>query len=146
MSLVKCKPASFERSFGADPFFERFFDLFEEKPSQRTPKAWYPAMDLLEHKNQLVVRVEIPGVDPKSVDVKLTGDRLTVNGERQLDTAEDATFLKREQAHGSFRRTIQLPYQIEAENVRATYENGVMNIVLPKAKEYIGRQIPVEVK
>ena len=146
MSLVKCKPASFERSFGADPFFERFFDLFEERPSQGPRKAWYPAMDLLEHKNQLVVQVELPGVDPKSVDVKLAGDRLTLRGERKLDTAEGATYLQREQAHGSFARTIQLPYQIEAKDVSATYANGVMSIVLPKAEEYIGRQIPVEVK
>ena len=146
MSLVKCKPASFERSFGADPFFERFFDLFEERPSQRSEKAWYPPMDLLEHQNQLVVQVELPGVDPKSVDVKLTGDRLTLSGERQPHEAADATYLKREQVHGSFTRTIQLPYQIDAQNVHATYENGVMNIVLPKAEEYVGRQIPVEVK
>ena len=146
MSLVKCKPASFERSCGTDPFMDRFFDLFEEGPVQRSERPWYPPMDLLEHQNQLVVQVELPGVDPKSVDVKLTGDRLTLSGERQLQTAEDATYLKREQVQGSFTRTIQLPYPIDAKKVRATYENGVMSIVLPKAEEYIGRQIPVEAK
>ena len=146
MSLIKWKPASFERSCGTDPFLDRFFDLFEEGPVQRSERPWYPAMDLLEEKNQLVVQIELPGIDPKSVDVQLTGDRLTLSGERKFEEAADTTYLKREQAYGPFTRTVQLPYQIDAKKVRAIYENGVMSIELPKAEEYIGRQIPVEVK
>ena len=146
MSLVKCRPASFERSFRADPFMDRFFDLFTEGPSQRPETSWHPAMDLVDHKDRLVVQVELPGVDPKSVDVKLTGDRLELSGERKFEKAADATYLKREQVYGPFTRTLQLPYQVDTKKVRATYENGVMSIELPKAEEYIGRQIPVEVK
>jgi HSP20 family protein len=146
MSLVERKPANLERSCGADPFFDRFFDLFEETPGQHSSRAWRPAMDLLEHNDRLVVLVDLPGVDPKSVDVKLTGDRLTLSGERKPNKMEEATWLKREQVYGPFTRTIQLPYQINGKKVRATYENGVMSIELPKSEEYIGRQIPIEVK
>ena len=146
MSLAKWKPTSLDRTFGADPFFDRFFDLFGETAGTQPARAWHPAMDLVEYKNSLIVRVDLPGVDPKSVDVKLTGDRLTLSGERKSAMPADATWLQREQVYGPFTRTIQLPYQINGKKVHATYENGVMSVELPKADEFIGRQISVEVK
>jgi HSP20 family protein len=146
MSLVKCTPTTLDRTFGADPFFDRFFDVFGETAGRHTARAWQPAMDLVEHKDRLVVQVDLPGIDPKSVDVKLTGDRLTLSGERKSDKSTDVTWLQREQVYGPFERTIQLPYQVNGKKVHATYENGVMNIELPKAEEFIGRQISVEVK
>jgi len=146
MTLMKWKPSTLERTFAGDPFFDRFLNLFEDGVWERPEGNWIPAMDLVEDKDRLVVRVELPGIDPKSVDVKLAGDTLTLSGERKFESQEGATTLKRERMYGMFRRTVQLPYQIDAAKVHARYENGVMEISLPKAEAFVSRAIPIEVK
>lgn len=146
MTLVKWKPSSLERTFAGEPFFDRFFDLFEEGPWDRPSNTWIPAMDMVEEKDRLVLRVDLPGIDPKSVDVKLTGDRLTLSGERSFENKEGTTWLKREKVYGTFSRTVQLPYQVDANKVRARYTNGVMEIEMPKAEQFVSREIPIEVK
>lgn len=147
MTLIRWRPRS--ESLLLDPFFARFDDLFGDGPTTNTTRArgWYPAMDLVEAKDKLVARLELPGVDPKTVQINLQGDVLTVSGTREDAQVEneDHKVLKREHSYGAFQRTVELPYRVKAESVKATYKNGVMTIDLPKAEEYIGRQIPVEV-
>lgn len=146
MTMVKWNPSNLERTFAGEPFFDRFFDLFEDG-SWATPQgSWLPAMDMSEDNDRIVIRVELPGIDPKSVDVKLAGDRLTLRGERKMETHEGTTMLKRERIYGVFSRTVQLPYQVDATKVRATSTNGVMEIELPKAEPFVSREIPIEVK
>lgn len=146
MKLTKWKPMEADRGFLGDPFFGRFFDLLEEGGWERPAKEWYPALDMVEEGDHLALRFELPGIDPKSIDVQLSGDRLTISGERKFEKTETAKVLKREQVYGTFSRSVTLPYHVDATKVKATYENGVMNIELPKAEEFIGRQIPVEMK
>ena len=146
MSLVRWKPREFDRALTLDPYFDRFFDLFGELSSP-TDRTWYPALDLVEEKDRLIAEVELPGVDPKKVEVNLQGDTLTIKGERRLEKeTEEGRFLKREHAYGSFQRTVQLPYRVDVTKVKASYKNGIMSISMPKAEEFVGRQIPVEVK
>ena len=145
MKLAKWQPMELDRGVAGEPFFDRFFDLLDEK-NWGTPKTWSPALEMLEHKGHLVVRFDLPGIDPKSVDLQLSGDRLTLSGERKFEAPEATTYLKREQVYGKFSRTLQLPFTVDEKKVRATYENGVMQIDLPKSAEELGRQIPVEVK
>jgi HSP20 family protein len=104
-------------------------------------------MDLVEEKDRLLVQLELPGIDPKNVEINLQGDLLTVSGERK-DSSErtEGKVLKREQSYGAFQRTLQLPFRVQSEKVKATYEKGVMTISLPKVEEQVGRQIPVDVK
>jgi HSP20 family protein len=145
MKLAKWNPMDIDRNFGAEPFFDRFFDLLDEG-DWRTSEFWSPALEMFEQEGSLVVRFDLPGIDPQSIDLQLLGDRLQLSGERAFEKKQDATYLQREQTYGKFNRTVQLPCNVDEKNVRASYENGVMQIVLPKSEEYIGRQIPVEVK
>jgi HSP20 family protein len=104
-------------------------------------------MDLDEEKDRLVVRLELAGVDPKNVQINLQGDMLTVSGDRKDEReTKNGKALKREHIYGSFQRSLKLPYRVQSDKVTAQYKNGVMTISLPKAEEFVGRQIPVEVK
>jgi HSP20 family protein len=132
--------------FARDPFFRRFFDMLDDDEFFHSGRTWYPAMDLVDEKDRLVVHLEVPGVDAKDVQVQLQGDLLTIQGERQEDRSEasDTRYLRREQTRGLFQRTLQLPYAVQADKVKAQYRNGIMTITLPKAEEHVGRQIPVQ--
>jgi HSP20 family protein len=145
MSLVRWRPRS---DFLLDPFFDginaRINEIFGDWTPDSARKPWYPALDLVEEKDRLIVRLELPGVDPKSVQIHLQGDVLQISGERV--ESKDGKVLKREQLYGAFQRTLQLPYRVVTEKVSATYENGIMSISMPKVEELVGRQIPVEVK
>lgn len=148
MSLVRWKPRS--DSF-MDPFFDRFAqqvnEMFGDWPLESTNRTWYPALDLVEEKDRILVRLELPGIDPKNVDINLQANLLTISGERKDEfESTEGRVLKREQVYGTFQRTLQLPYRVHSEKVKATYEKGVMTISLPKVEEQVGRQIQVEVK
>lgn len=146
MSLVRWTPRTELDSFWRDPFLRRFYDVFNDTDSGNVERAWYPAMDLREEKDRLLVKVEVPGIEPKDVQIDLQGDVLTVRGERQReDEKSQGKYLTREQVYGSFARTVQLPYRIQADKVSAQYKNGVLTITLPKAEEHVGRQIQIEV-
>jgi len=145
MKLAKWKPMELDRNFASDPFFDRFFDLLDER-YWGSHEIWSPALEMIDHNGHLIVRIDLPGIDPKTVDLQLTGDRLTLSGERKFETREGTTYLQREQVYGKFSRTVQLPCDVDEKKVQATYENGVMQIDLPKSQESIGRQIPVQVK
>lgn len=146
MALIRWRPRT--QGVLMDPFFSGFEDLFRDWPSLNGDRNWYPAMDLVDEKDRLLAHVELPGVDPKSVQVDLQGDTLTVSGSRDdvVRETKDGKVLKREHSYGAFRRAIELPYRVKVDGVKATYKNGVMTISLPKAEEHVGRQIPVEVK
>jgi HSP20 family protein len=145
MKLAKWKPMELDRNSAADPFFDRFFELLDER-NWGTAAIWSPALEMIEDKGHLLVCFDLPGIDPKSVEVQLTGDRLTLSGERTFEARDQVKYLQREQVYGKFSRTVQLPCSVDDRKGRATYENGVLQIDLPKSEESIGRQIPVEVK
>lgn len=145
MSLVRWTPRTELESLTRDPFFNRFFDLFDEGLNQE--RTWFPRLDLVEEKDRLRASIELPGIDPKNVQINLQGELLTIQGERKQDEEfEKGKVLKRESLYGSFTRTVQLPYRVQADKVKAQYKNGVMTISLPKAEEFVGRQIPVEIE
>jgi HSP20 family protein len=143
MALVRWSPRRELQPLAHDPFFNRFLDLFGSISGEE--RAWFPAVDLMDEKERLVARVEVPGCDAKDVAVSLEGDTLTVSGERHSEhKEEEGSYLRREQFYGSFQRSVQLPYRVDASKVKAQCKNGVMTISLPKSEEHIGRQIPVE--
>jgi HSP20 family protein len=87
--------------------------------------------------SEIVVTVELPGIDEKDIDITLTRDKLTIKGEKSQDTEEDAgNYYRRERQHGSFCRSIQIPIDIVNEDkVEAVFKNGLLSITLPKVKE-----------
>ena len=127
----------------------RLFDSVAGRPMAGAPAAgrsWMPAVDMHETKDDLVLRVEVPGVREKDVAVSITGDLLTVRGERRWeDESKDQKFLHVERVYGQFERMIQLPMAVQTDKVKASYREGVLEIKLPKAEELKPREIKIEI-
>jgi HSP20 family protein len=127
----------------------RLFDSFAGRPmpgASRAGRAWQPSVDMHETKDDLVLRVELPGVNEKDVTVSITGDLLTIRGERRWeDESKDQKFLHVERVYGQFERLIQLPMAVQADKVKAGYRDGVLEITLPKAEELKPREIKIEI-
>ena len=105
--------------------------------------VWFPAVDVVERPEELVVQVELPGVDPEQVDVEVHDHQLRVRGQvRRAVEAEEGGIVRSERRYGSFSRIITLPAEVDAERADARYRHGVLEIRLPK-KEQARRRIPV---
>jgi HSP20 family protein len=110
-----------------------------------TERVWAPAIDVYETKDGLVVCCDIPGVREKEVSVSITGDLLTVKGERKLATeAQDESYHRLERWYGKFERHIELPIPVQAGKVKATYRDGVLEVKLAKAEESKPREIKID--
>lgn len=115
---------------------------------RRTPgenMAWAPTADIYEQEDSYIIRAELPGVKKEDIEVSVTGDTLTIKGER--NPAEDIgeeQYQCSEICYGSFSRLITLPSAIDADKVEATYENGVMEIRVPKAKEAMPTKVEIK--
>jgi HSP20 family protein len=127
----------------------RLFDAFAGRPMAGTTpgaRTWMPAVDMVETKDDLMLRVELPGVREKDASVSITGDLLTIRGERRWDEeAKDHKVLHVERAYGQFERLIQLPMAVQADKVKASYRDGVLEITLPKAEELKPREIKINI-
>jgi len=89
----------------------------------------------------------LPGLTEKDVEVNLSGDVLTIKGERKEETEEkDENYYRKERVYGTFIRQIQIPKKIKADQVKAKFKNGVLHITLPKAEEAIEKGIKIEVE
>lgn len=126
---------------------ERMFDRFLEPrwDEMQALGDWVPRLDLSETKDALVVRVEIPAMDPKDVQVSLQDQLLTIKGEKQQEK-EDKTerFHRVERSYGAFTRAVRLPVAVDAEKVNATFKNGLLTVTLPKTPAARGTTIPVK--
>jgi HSP20 family protein len=127
----------------------RLLDTFVGRATQSgnaQGRTWLPAVDMRETKNDLVLKVELPGVQEKDVTVSITGDLLTIRGERRWeDESKDHKFLHVERAYGQFERMIQLPMAVQADKVKAVYRDGILEVTLPKAEELKPREIKIDV-
>jgi HSP20 family protein len=126
----------------------RLFDTFLGRPVQASPamRSWLPSVDMHETKDELVLSVEVPGVSEKDVTVSITGDLLSIKGERRVtDPTSDQKYLHVERVYGQFERLIQLPMAVQADKVKAMYRDGVLTITLPKAEELKPREIKIDI-
>src|SRR5262245_16153564 len=127
----------------------RLFDSFFGRPAPaaaQSGRAWAPFVDMQETKDDLVLTIEVPGVREKDVSVSITGDLLSVKGERRVEPeVKDQTWLHVERAYGKFERTIQLPMPVQADKVKAAYRDGVLEIKLPKVEEVKPREIKIDI-
>jgi HSP20 family protein len=137
MAMVRWSP------FGTADLFDTFFSRPLMGPSTR---AWLPAVDMHETKDDLVLTVELPGVSEKDVSVSITGDLLSIKGERRWsDDVNDRQYLHTERVYGQFERLVQLPMAVQADKVKASYRDGVLQITLPKAEELKPREIKIDI-
>lgn len=108
---------------------------------------WQPSVDISESEDALEVKVDLPGIKPEDVDISVTDDRLTIQGERNEEKeTKDKTVHRVERRYGSFYRSIALPAGTQADDVSAESDNGVITIRLPKAAESKAKRIAVKPK
>ncbi|OLD64610.1 MAG: molecular chaperone [Acidobacteria bacterium 13_1_40CM_2_68_5] len=118
--------------------------LFRLAPTE-TVGSWLPPVDIEEEGDRVVLRAEIPGVSRDDIDVSVENGTLTLRGEKKQERkieAENADRLER--FYGSFSRSFVLPTRINAERIKATYKDGVLEVVLPKAEEARPKKIKVQ--
>jgi HSP20 family protein len=129
----------------------RLFDSFLREPFDTLSESvaswgrWAPALDVSESDTAIIVRAEVPGVDPNEIDITVTGDRLTISGEKK-ETVEkkDRDTFHRESRYGSFSRTLPLPAGVDPQQVTAEHANGVLTITLQKTPAATAKKIVVK--
>jgi len=111
-----------------------------------TSGTFVPAVDIYEDQHSLNLKLEVPGIEQKDLDIQLENNTLTVRGERKFEEEEkEENFHRIERRYGSFARSFTLPNTVETDNVQAVYENGILKIKLAKRAEAKPKQIKVTV-
>jgi HSP20 family protein len=126
----------------------RLFDSWTGRPAPAAgDRMWLPAVDVHETKDDFVLTFDVPGVSEKDVHISITGDLLTVKGERRFEresTGEESTYHRVERLYGKFERSVQLPTMVKTDKVKASYRDGVLTVTLPKAEEVKPREIKID--
>jgi HSP20 family protein len=138
-----------------DPFREvailqnRVNSLFRDMNGENDPVAaasFVPAVDIYEDAQKVVLKLEVPGIEEKDLDIRVENHTLTVKGERKFEAEEkEQNFHRIERRYGSFYRAFTLPSTVDTENVKAAYTAGVLKLELSKKAEAQPRQIKVNV-
>ncbi len=123
-----------------EPFFR--FPFIQEETQTGT---WNPPVDVVEEKEKILVKVEVPGIDEKDLRLMFEDGVLTVTGERQFERKDDRNYHRIERAYGTFTRTFTLPRSVDAARIVADYKNGVLEISIPKKEESLPKQIQINV-
>jgi HSP20 family protein len=124
-----------------------FQDSFGGREEAMATAGFAPAVDVYEDEHNFTLKVEVPGIDEKDIDVRLENNTLTIRGERKLEKEEkEENFHRVERQYGSFARSFTLPNIVDTENVHASYDKGVLEIRLAKKAEAKPRQIKVNVE
>jgi len=109
--------------------------------------GWAPAIEVFEKEDKFVVKAELPGMKEEDIDVSVVGDTLTIKGERKAETeVKEEDYYCCERSYGSFSRSIALPSSVDAKKIDASYEDGVLEVSLPKAPEVKAKKVAVKKK
>ena len=120
------------------------------------PEKWFrteemevtaPAVDLYEEKDDIVVKAELPGIDKNNIEVNLTDHTLTIKGEKKKEEeVKEENYYRSERSYGSFLRTLELPKDVHADKVKASFKNGILEVRIPKTEEAKAKEIKVKVE
>ena len=123
----------------------RFFDdFFGEHPRDMAGGAWLPAVDVSETENEFVVRAELPGMSHEDIDINVQDNILTLKGEKKQEKKEEGeSFHRLERSYGSFTRSFTLPSGVKAEDIKAAFKDGVLEVSMPKAEEAKPKKIAI---
>ena len=117
-----------------EDFFGRPFLPASWRPFPSEEKGWSPAIDVLEKADSFVLKVELPGVKEEDVDISVSGNVLTVSGEKKAESeVQKKGYYYSESSYGSFSRSITVPSTVDASKIKASYAKGILEITLPKA-------------
>jgi len=129
---------------------DRLWDSFMEGGLRRRTEEggeWLPSLDVAETKNEVVVKAEVPGMDPKDIDISLSDGVLTIKGEKRQEKEEkEADYHLVERSYGSFIRSVQLPKEVKSDKISASYKDGILKISLPKSEEAKKKEIKIKVE
>jgi len=147
MSIVQYNPWSNPRGLQDEirQVFDRFLGESEGDQSNVVTSQWVPRVDIREDANGFVILADIPGVDPKDIEIHMDKGILTLRGERQAEKSEEqGRYSRVERSHGVFYRRFALPDSANAEGITATSSHGVLRIGIPKKPETTPRRIQVQ--
>jgi HSP20 family protein len=123
-----------------------FHDAFEATSDQASLTTWAPAVDIFENEQELVVKADLPDVQPGDLDIRVENNVLTIRGERKFEKKENENnYLRVERTYGAFSRSFSLANTVNAEAIKAEYQNGVLELHIPKREEAKPKQIKVHV-
>ncbi len=129
---------------------ERMNQILQETGGNReesAPRLWAPVVDVSENAHEIVLQAELPGMTKEDIDIQLSGDTLTLRGERKLQqAARGERFHRIERQYGAWQRTFQIETPIDTPRVTAAYEDGVLTVHLPKQEAVKPRQIEIQVQ
>lgn len=129
-----------DRMFEPSSFFDR-----ETWLSNVVGSNWTPTVDVKDEANQYVIRADMPGVDPKNIEVTIDKGMLTLRGHKESETKEEHdNYVHIERSQGSFYRTIRLPNAADSSKISAKSKHGVLEITVPKAKESVSQKIQIK--
>jgi len=147
MSLLRYEPWGLLNQLHGDMdhLFDKRLGSYGEDNGQLATSDWVPAVDIREEKNRYVIHADVPGVDPKDIDVRMENGVLSIKGERLAETRNEREGYKRvERVRGSFFRRFSMPDTVDADRVSAKSKDGVLEIVIPKQEKVQPKQIHVE--
>jgi len=125
---------------------DRLFDrLWEGDVPERAMGGWTPALDFSETKDSFLMKMEVPGIAPKDINVSLQDHVLTISGERKKEEEEkDERFYRLERSYGTFTRSIRLPMAVDEKKVNAVFKDGVLSVSIPKVEAGQGVFVPIK--
>jgi len=138
--------------------WERRFEDLLGRPLWRLPveeRGWMPAVDIFEKADKFVVKAELPGIKEDDIHVSVVGDTLSIKGERKTETEikekteteiKEEDYYRSERSYGSFYRSIPLPSSVDTGKIEASFEDGVLEVALPKSAKVKPKKIPVSAK
>lgn len=145
MTLQRWEPFSNLRNM--EDTMNRLWRGFGVGPVYREgAEDWNILIDVIQHKDDIIVKASVPGVKPEDIDVAIEDNVLTLKAERKSENEiKDAEYLIQERATGSFFRALRLPDTVDTNKVQSNYEHGVLTITMPKAEEKKRKQIQIKV-
>lgn len=129
-----------------DRLWDSFFEGGHRKRGEEAGE-WLPSLDVSETKNDLVVKAELPGMDPKEIDISLSEGVLTIKGERKQEKEEkEENYHLIERSYGSFTRSFRLPREVQSEKISTSYTDGGLKVTLPKSEEAKNKESKIKVE
>jgi HSP20 family protein len=128
-----------------DEFFSRFFRSWPSRRLEADSVGWVPPIDMIDRKDDILLRIDLPGMDHKDIDVTVKDGVLTLQGARHQESEEkDDEHYALERWAGAFSRSVGLPQGVKEDKIEASFRKGVLEIRIPKTKESAGRKIAIK--
>lgn len=130
-----------------DDFFRRPFGLSTFSENFPVQSSFLPELDISDTEKELRISADIPGMKAEDIDISLDGNTLTISGKKTIGKMEKGKrFYRQERSHGSFRRSIPLPEEVEEDQISASYKLGVLNIIIPKTERKTKERKHIKIK